>query len=85
MKKFMNSADDFLKESLQGFGAAHQDVVSCHYDPNFKSPYERLESLEQLRALYCGHEIRIADALEAVPPGVDTQADLDTVRLMMAT
>ena len=35
MKKFMNSADDFLKESLQGFGAAHQDVVSCHYDPNF--------------------------------------------------
>ena len=27
MKKFMNSADDFLKESLQGFGAAHQDVV----------------------------------------------------------
>ena len=35
MKKFMNSADDFLKESLQGFGAAHQDIVSCHYDPNF--------------------------------------------------
>ena len=49
------------------------------------SPYERLESLEQLRALYCGHEIRIADALETVPPGVDTQADLDAVRLMMAT
>ena len=49
------------------------------------SPYERLESLEQLRALYCGYEIRIADALEAVPPGVDTQADLDAVRLMMAT
>ena len=35
MKKFMNSADDFLKESLQGFGAAHQDIVNCHYDPNF--------------------------------------------------
>ena len=33
MKKFMNSADDFLKESLQGFGAAHQDIVNCHYDP----------------------------------------------------
>ena len=35
MKKFMNSADDFLKESLQGFGAAHEDIVSCYYDPNF--------------------------------------------------
>ena len=35
MKKFINSADDFLKESLQGFGAAHQDIVTCHYDPNF--------------------------------------------------
>ena len=35
MKKFMNSADDFLKESLQGFGAAHKDIVNCYYDPNF--------------------------------------------------
>ena len=26
------------------------------------APYERLESLEQLRALHNGHEIRIADA-----------------------
>ena len=34
MKKFMNSADDFLKESLQGFGAAHKDIVSCYYDPS---------------------------------------------------
>ncbi len=35
MKKFMNTADDFLKESLQGFEAAHQDIVSVYYDPNF--------------------------------------------------
>ena len=35
MKKFMNTADDFLKESLQGFGAAHDDIVKCYYDPNF--------------------------------------------------
>ena len=35
MKKFMNTADDFLKESLQGFGSAHQDIVSVYYDPNF--------------------------------------------------
>ena len=35
MKKFINSTDDFLKESLQGFGAAHKDIVTCHYNPNF--------------------------------------------------
>jgi len=35
MKKFMNTADDFLKESLQGFGVAHQDIVSVYYEPNF--------------------------------------------------
>ena len=35
MKKFINSTDNFLKESLQGFGAAHKDIVTCHYDPNF--------------------------------------------------
>ena len=35
MKKFINSTDDFLKESLQGFGSAHQDIITCYYDPNF--------------------------------------------------
>ena len=48
------------------------------------APYERLESLEQLRALHNGHEIRIADAKESVPAGVDTEADLEAVRVMMA-
>jgi 3-deoxy-manno-octulosonate cytidylyltransferase (CMP-KDO synthetase) len=49
------------------------------------APLEQLESLEQLRALHYGHEIRIADALEPVPAGVDTQKDLDAVRSLMAT
>ena len=35
MKKFINSTDNFLKESLQGFGAVHKDIVTCNYDPNF--------------------------------------------------
>lgn len=48
------------------------------------APLEQLESLEQLRALHCGHEIRVADALEPVPAGVDTQKDLDAVRNLMA-
>ena len=49
------------------------------------APYEQLESLEQLRALHCGHEIRIAQACEVVPAGVDTPADLEAVRVLMAT
>ena len=35
MKKFINSTDNFLRESLQGFGAAHKDIVTCNYDPDF--------------------------------------------------
>ena len=41
---------------------------------------ERIESLEQLRALYNGGHILAADALEQSGPGVDTQSDLDRVR-----
>lgn len=44
------------------------------------APLEQLEHLEQLRALYNGVDIHVARALEVVPGGVDTQADLDTVR-----
>ena len=44
------------------------------------APLEQLEQLEQLRALYNGVGIHVAPALEQVPGGVDTQADLDAVR-----
>jgi 3-deoxy-manno-octulosonate cytidylyltransferase (CMP-KDO synthetase) len=44
------------------------------------APLEQLEQLEQLRALYNGTGIHVAPALEQVPGGVDTQADLDAVR-----
>ncbi len=48
------------------------------------APLEQLEQLEQLRALYNGVGIHVATAAEAVPPGVDTQADLDAVRARFA-
>lgn len=38
---------------------------------------ERTESLEQLRALFMGYRIAVAEAVESPPPGIDTQADLD--------
>ena len=45
------------------------------------APLEQLESLEQLRALYNGIGIHVANASEAVPGGVDTQEDLEVVGL----
>ena len=41
------------------------------------------ECLEQLRALWHGVRIHVADALQAPPAGVDTQADLDRVRRLL--
>lgn len=41
---------------------------------------ERTESLEQLRALWIGQKIVVADASQAPDAGIDTQADLDAAR-----
>ena len=43
---------------------------------------EQLESLEQLRVLENGHRIAIHVAAVNLPPGVDTQADLDRLNAM---
>lgn len=45
---------------------------------------EQLESLEQLRILENGHRIAIDIAAVNLPPGVDTQADLDRLNAMPA-
>ena len=45
---------------------------------------EQVEKLEQLRVLANGQAINIALACESIPPGVDTQADLDKVREIFA-
>ncbi|WP_277052765.1 3-deoxy-manno-octulosonate cytidylyltransferase [Zestomonas thermotolerans] len=44
---------------------------------------ESCESLEQLRALWHGVRIHVADALEAPPTGVDTAEDLERVRRLL--
>lgn len=43
---------------------------------------EKLESLEQLRVLENGHRIAIDIAKANLPPGVDTQADLDRLNTL---
>jgi len=37
MKKFINSVDSFLEDSLRGFAAAHADLVELHSSPTFLS------------------------------------------------
>ena len=48
------------------------------------SVLEQVEALEQLRVLWYGEKILVAQALEAPPVGVDTQADLEKVRAFLA-
>jgi 3-deoxy-manno-octulosonate cytidylyltransferase (CMP-KDO synthetase) len=48
------------------------------------SALERIESLEQLRLLENGIDIVIDEAVEVVPGGVDTPADLERVRALTA-
>jgi len=44
------------------------------------APPERAERLEQLRALWLGQRIVIADAVALPPRGVDTEGDLEFIR-----
>ncbi len=44
------------------------------------APPERAERLEQLRALWLGLRIAVADAVEEPPRGVDTEEDLEFIR-----
>lgn len=45
---------------------------------------EETERLEQLRALWLGQRIAVADAVELPPRGVDTAADLEHIRRLAA-
>jgi 3-deoxy-manno-octulosonate cytidylyltransferase (CMP-KDO synthetase) len=45
---------------------------------------EQIEKLEQLRALWLGRRIAVAEAVELPPRGVDTEDDLAAVRRILA-
>ncbi len=47
-----------------------------------ESPLEKIEKLEQLRVLWNGERIHVAEACEVPPAGVDTEADLERVRMV---
>lgn len=48
------------------------------------APLEQAESLEQLRALWFGKRIHVADACVPPQPGVDTAEDLERVRQLIS-
>ncbi|MGD8176521.1 3-deoxy-manno-octulosonate cytidylyltransferase [Marinimicrobium sp. ARAG 43.8] len=48
-----------------------------------RAPLEQFESLEQLRVLWRGESIHVAEACEPVPGGVDTPGDLERVRSLL--
>ena len=47
------------------------------------TPLEQLEHLEQLRALEHDRVIQVEVAIESIPPGVDTESDLEVIRRQM--
>lgn len=55
---------------------AYRVAVLRRYPHLTPAPAEQAESLEQLRALWHGIRIYVAEAGEAPPPGIDTEADL---------
>jgi 3-deoxy-manno-octulosonate cytidylyltransferase (CMP-KDO synthetase) len=48
------------------------------------APIEKMESLEQLRALWHGHRIAVHVTTEVPGPGVDTPEDLERVRQLLS-
>ena len=60
-----------------GFGRGYASLQA--------SPLEQMESLEQLRALWHGYRIAVAEAVELPPAGVDTEGDLERVRRQLAS
>ncbi|PIE83613.1 MAG: 3-deoxy-manno-octulosonate cytidylyltransferase [Candidatus Contendobacter odensis] len=58
---------------------AYRVEVLCRYPQLAPAPAEQAESLEQLRALWHGIRVYVAEATEVPPAGVDTEADLQRV------
>ena len=84
---------DRFANSLEQIGDYYQRHIGIYaYRAGFIQRYvdwapsvlEQVEALEQLRVLWYGEKIHVAQAFEAPPVGVDTQADLEKVRAFLA-
>ena len=74
-------ADTGLPQPLRHVGIYAYRVGFLRQFPNLaQAPFEQLESLEQLRALWHGYKIAVHITEHFPGPGVDTQEDLERVR-----
>ncbi len=82
--------DNNDKEAL--FKGAFQRHIGIYgYRVSFLKQYsqwsacdvEKIESLEQLRVLWHGEKIQVAEAISVPPEGVDTEADLENIRQLL--
>ena len=87
------AASDRVAGSREQIGDHYQRHIGIYaYRAGFIQRYvdwapsalEQVEALEQLRVLWYGEKIHVAQAFEAPPVGVDTQADLEKVRAFLA-
>ena len=77
--------DPTLPKPLRHIGIYAYHVSFLNTFPTLApAPMERLESLEQLRALWHGYKIAVHVTGTAPGAGVDTQQDLDRVRQLFA-
>ena len=84
-------ANDELPETLPSLFAWRRHIGIYAYRVGFlnayvqwsPAPIEKTESLEQLRALFNGVSIHVANAVEAPPAGVDTPEDLERLKRIM--
>lgn len=88
---FSRAPIPFVRDARNKMEQAYRHIGIYAYRVGFlkkfthleKAPLENIECLEQLRALWHSHAIgMVITALE--PVGVDTQADLDAVRALLA-
>lgn len=80
-KEALNSADWLRHVGIYAYRAGFLRAFQ-QWSP---APLERLEQLEQLRALHHGHVIQVGLAAEPHPAGVDTPEDLERVRAIVST
>ncbi len=83
---FIVSTDSMPENSLHyrhiGIYAYRAEFLK-HYSQLAVSPLETMESLEQLRVLWHGYKIAMAVADTVPGHGVDTESDLEQVRIQM--
>jgi len=75
--------DGFQPQRHIGIYAYRVDLLNRFVNWDM-APIEAIESLEQLRVIWQGEKIHLAESIEAVPGGVDTQQDLERVREIIA-